>query len=91
MDYVKRSIVLTAICLGTALRQDAKPAAPVRPHGKKLIGNDHVIVWSYRWSPGEPTPAHFHNKDVVVVYLEDTALISTTPDDRTHTELLELK
>jgi hypothetical protein len=23
---------------------------------------------------------HFHDKDVVVVYLEDTALTSTTPD-----------
>ncbi len=47
---------------------------------KKLLENDRVIVWSYRWNPGEPTPMHFHDKDVVVVYLEDTALISTTPD-----------
>ncbi len=45
---------------------------------------------------------HFHDKDVVVVYLEDSALKSTEPDgksilnedirfnrrDRTHTELL---
>jgi hypothetical protein len=57
------------------------PAFP-RPHAKKLLENDRVIVWSYRWSPGEPTPMHFHDKDVVVVYLEDSALTSTTPDGK---------
>ncbi len=56
------------------------PLAFPRPHVKKLLENNRVIVWSYRWNPGEPTPVHFHEKDVVVVYLEDTALISTTPD-----------
>ena len=56
------------------------PLAFPRPHVKKLLENDRVIVWSYRWNPGEPTPMHFHDKDVVVVYLEPTALTSTTPD-----------
>ena len=56
------------------------PLAFPRPHVKKLLENNRVIVWSYRWNPGEPTPVHFHDKDVVVVYLEDTALTSTTPD-----------
>jgi len=55
------------------------PLAFPRPHVKKLLENDRVIVWSYRWNPGEPTPMHFHDKDVVVVYLEPTALTSTTP------------
>jgi hypothetical protein len=56
------------------------PAAFPRPHVKKLFENKRVVVWSYRWNPGEPTPMHFHDKDVVVVYREDTALVSTTPD-----------
>ncbi len=56
------------------------PLAFPRPHVKKLLENDRVLVWSYRWNPGEPTPMHFHDKDVVVVYLEPTALTSTTPD-----------
>jgi predicted metal-dependent enzyme (double-stranded beta helix superfamily) len=56
------------------------PLAFPRPHVKKLLENDRVIVWSYRWNPGEPTPMHFHDKDVVVVYLEPTALTSTTVD-----------
>ncbi len=56
------------------------PLAFPRPHVKKLLENGRVIVWSYRWNPGEPTPMHFHDKDVVVVYLEPTALVSTTPD-----------
>jgi hypothetical protein len=58
------------------------PLAFPRPHVKKLLENNRVIVWSYRWNPGEPTPMHFHDKDVVVVYLEDTALTSTTPDGK---------
>jgi hypothetical protein len=56
------------------------PNAFPRPRVKKLLENDRVIVWSYHWNPGEPTPMHFHDKDVVVVYQEDTALKSTTPD-----------
>ncbi|HLI83867.1 MAG TPA: hypothetical protein VKV17_08110 [Bryobacteraceae bacterium] len=57
------------------------PAFP-RPHVKKVLENGKVIVWSYAWHPGEPTPMHFHDKDVVVVYMEDTALRSTTPDGK---------
>jgi hypothetical protein len=58
------------------------PLAFPRPHVKKLLENDRVIVWSYAWLPGEPTPMHFHDKDVVVVYMENTALRSTTPDGK---------
>jgi hypothetical protein len=58
------------------------PNAFPRPHVKKLYETDKVLVWSYRWNPGEPTPMHFHDKDVVVVYQEPTALRSTTPDGK---------
>ncbi len=53
-----------------------------RPHIEKILENDRVIVWRYRWNLGEPTPVHFHDKDVVVVYLEDTALKSTELDGK---------
>ena len=58
------------------------PIAFPRPRVKKLLENNRVIVWSYHWKPGEPTPMHFHDKDVVVVYQEPTALKSTTPDGK---------
>jgi len=58
------------------------PIAFPRPHVEKLLENDKVIVWSYHWNPGEPTPMHFHDKDVLVVYEEDTQLVSTTPDGK---------
>ena len=48
----------------------------------KLLENDRVIVWHYRWTPGKPTVMHFHNTDVVVVYQEDTPLDSITPDEK---------
>ena len=53
-----------------------------RPHAKKLQENDRIITWSYTWVPGEASPMHFHDKDVVVTYLEPTALSSTTPDGK---------
>jgi hypothetical protein len=58
------------------------PNAYPRPHIEKVLENDRVIVWRYRWKLGEPTPMHFHDKDVVVVYLEDSALKSTEPDGK---------
>ena len=58
------------------------PAAFPRPRVIKLFENDKIVVWAYRWNLGEPTPMHFHDKNVVVVYEDDTALSSTTPDGK---------
>ncbi|HEY1756659.1 MAG TPA: hypothetical protein VGG72_14895 [Bryobacteraceae bacterium] len=57
----------------------AYPNAFPRPGSKKLIENDRVIVWDYTWTTGVATPMHYHDKDVVVTYLKDGALKSTTP------------
>jgi hypothetical protein len=56
------------------------PNAFPRPRIEKLLENERVVVWRYRWNPGEPTPMHYHDKDLVVTYLEDMALTSTTLD-----------
>jgi hypothetical protein len=56
------------------------PLAFPRPGIKKLFENDRVIVWDYTWVPDVPTPMHFHDKDVVVLFLEDGDLKSTAPD-----------
>lgn len=58
------------------------PNAFPRPNVKKLIENDRILVWDYTWTPGVPSPMHFHDKDVVVVYFEDGALKSVTPDGK---------
>jgi hypothetical protein len=58
------------------------PNAFPRPHVKKLFENDRILVWDYHWTPGEPSPMHFHDKDVVVVYLDQGTLKSTTPDGK---------
>src|ERR1700674_3692966 len=55
------------------------PLAFPRPGSKKLFENARVIVWDYPWTPGVATPMHFHDKDVVVFYLEDGDLQSITP------------
>jgi hypothetical protein len=58
------------------------PLAFPRPGSKKILENERVIIWDYTWTPGVPTPMHFHDKDVVVVFLDDGDLSSTTPDGK---------
>jgi hypothetical protein len=55
------------------------PNAFPRPGSKKVLENKRVIVWDYTWTTNVPTPMHFHDKDVVVTYLKDGSLQSTTP------------
>lgn len=59
------------------------PLAFPRPHVKKLLENERVIVWDYEWRPGESTPMHFHDKDTVAVFESNGAVQSTTPDGKT--------
>jgi hypothetical protein len=56
------------------------PLAFPRPGAKKILENERVIVWDYTWTPGVATPMHFHDKDTVVVFLDDGTLKSTTLD-----------
>jgi hypothetical protein len=58
------------------------PLAFPRPNVKKVLENERVVVWDYTWTPGAPTPMHFHDKDIVVTYLKTGALRSTGPDGR---------
>ena len=58
------------------------PLAFPRPGSKKLLENARVIVWDYSWVPGVATPMHFHDKDVVIVFLDDGDLTSTTLDGK---------
>jgi len=58
------------------------PLAFPRPGSKKIFEDERVIVWDYTWTTGVATPMHFHDKDVVVVFLDDGDLSSTTPDGK---------
>jgi tetratricopeptide (TPR) repeat protein len=56
------------------------PLAFPRPGVTKILENERVIVWDCTWSPGVATPMHFHDKDLVALFLEDGDLKSTTLD-----------
>ncbi|HWZ45018.1 MAG TPA: hypothetical protein VNW97_16205 [Candidatus Saccharimonadales bacterium] len=58
------------------------PLAFPRPGSKKLLENARVIVWDYAWTPGVATPMHFHDKDVVVVFLDEGDVQSTAQDGK---------
>jgi quercetin dioxygenase-like cupin family protein len=57
------------------------PAFP-REGSKLVLETPKVRVWNYKWLPGKPTPMHFHNTEVVVTYLHDGDVASTTPDGK---------
>lgn len=54
------------------------PNAFPRKGAIQRLDNAKVVVWDYTWTAGVPTPVHFHDKDVVVVYLDEGSLRSTT-------------
>jgi predicted metal-dependent enzyme (double-stranded beta helix superfamily) len=60
----------------------ALPAAFPRPGSVKVLDSPRVVVWHYSWTPGNPTPMHFHDKDVVVAYRYDGSLKSVTPEGK---------
>ena len=45
------------------------PAFP-REGARSVVENDSVAVWHVTWTKGLKTPQHFHDKDVVAVYLD---------------------
>ena len=57
------------------------PNAFPREGAVNRLENERVAIWEYRWT-GQPTPMHFHDKDVVVVVMEGGELESTTPDGK---------
>jgi quercetin dioxygenase-like cupin family protein len=61
------------------------PNAFPRPGAKKVLDNKRVVVWDYTFTSGAPSPMHFHDKDVVVTYMADGALKSTSPDGQSQT------
>ena len=56
------------------------PDAFPREGIKKVLDNDRVTVWDYSWTPGKPTPMHFHAKDVVTIYASTGEIRSTALD-----------
>jgi hypothetical protein len=58
------------------------PLAFPRPGSKKVLENDRIVVWNYTWTPGVPTPMHYHDKDTLAVYRYSGSVKSTTPDGK---------
>ena len=73
-------IELQDVTVPPMVNRSGYPAAFPRPAIKKLLENNRVIVWDYTWTLNSPTGMHNHDKDVVVMFLEDGDLQSTVPD-----------
>ena len=58
------------------------PAFP-REWVRLVVENDRVTVWKVTWTKGLKTPPHFHDKDVVAVYLDAGTVQSIAPSGET--------
>ena len=58
------------------------PAFP-REGVSRVVENDRVTVWAVSWTKGMKTPLHFHDKDVVAVYLDAGTVRSIPPSGET--------
>jgi hypothetical protein len=65
---------------GVVVNTSGLPAAFPRAGSVRVLDNDRMTVWHYTWTPGVPTPMHFHDKDIVVAFRYDGTLKSVTPD-----------
>ena len=71
-DTPRRAILIE---LKGAMKEPLQAPAGVAPAwpregAKKVLENDQVVVWDYRFQKDRPIPLHFHDKDTVVVELE---------------------
>ena len=84
MDAPAREVVidLKDAPSGTVPNTTGLPLAFPRPGSRKVFENSRVIVWNYTWLPGKPTPMHFHDKNVVVVYAGNGPLKGVSPDGK---------
>ncbi|HUJ29015.1 MAG TPA: hypothetical protein VLW85_23505 [Myxococcales bacterium] len=76
-------IELLAPPVGPLPNSTGLPSAFERPGIERLLDDPRFTVWRYQWRPGVKTPMHFHANDVVVTYLADGVLASTTADGKT--------
>ena len=58
------------------------PLAFPREGAKPVLDNPRVTIWDYAWEPRKATPMHFHDKDVILVYIEGGTLVSKGEDGR---------
>jgi hypothetical protein len=61
------------------VNESGYPDAFPRPGAKKVLETARVLVWDYTFVEGQPSPMHFHPRDVVTIYTEEGAVTSTTP------------
>lgn len=75
------ALLFSLVSILSGIIQDVPHAFP-REGAKKIVDNERVVIWDYTWTLGKPAPTHFHDKDVVAVFMEKGELQSRTPDGR---------
>lgn len=56
----------------------------------KVLENDRIIAWDFRFDPKRPVPMHHHDKDAIVVTVAQGSVRSTPPDGAPEITQLEV-
>ena len=79
-------VVLVAIKEGPRDRLEIPPGmvpAFPRERVRRIAENESVAVWAVTWTTGLKTALHFHDKDVVAIYLDAGTVQSIAPTGET--------
>lgn len=85
-DVPRRAILIEIKGAATQSLDRPEGVAPAWPRegATKILENDQVVVWDYRFQKDRPIPLHFHDKDTVVVELEPGVTRSIPQDGAPH-------
>jgi hypothetical protein len=65
------AIELKAFSPSARARNTTVAEAFPRDGARQLIDNNRVVVWDYQWVPGRPVGLHIHNRDTLLVPVEN--------------------
>jgi hypothetical protein len=65
------AIELKAFSPPAPARNTTAAEAFPRDGARQLIDNNRVVVWDYQWVPGRPVSLHVHNRDTLLVPVEN--------------------
>ena len=93
--HIEEPLVDGARTIGIELKEVSAPVLVERPNFPRLFpaeganllfDNSRVAIWDYRWTAERPLTLHFHDRDLVVVPIENGLVRVASPDGQAYTE-----
>jgi len=94
MVHSEESLIEVSHAIGIELKNrsapvptttQARPRAFPREGARLLLDNDRVAAWDVQWMNRKPVPVHVHERDTIVIVLEEGQVQFTKPDGENRT------